>query len=448
LTVQFAPSDPTAKVTGNAIVVLSQRPFPPNGAGLLNVYTEEVRCVPDAQMKAGQEISVELGPGKQPRYAAVYFDENKNFMATGLAEPGEYHSSKVIALDGRDARIRLDRLRPPRAIDRPAWLLEHTLVSQRMLQAGFTVDQATQRFLVGLPPGYWTSQQRYPVIFVSHGFSGNRWAYLDRYKIWREEMKKRPAILVSLDSNGDYGHHLFLNSEANGPRMDVLTKEVVPLVDARYRTNLARVVYGQSSGGWTAISLLRHAPEIFAGAAATGPDPLVLRDWWMGPNENLYLNPDGTPRMFAEVIDLSMRTLVDRELETRSYGQFAAFLSCFSPSSPESSPMPFLSPFDLDSGALQAEVWKLWEDNDQSLWVRRHPELARSSFSDRLALFVGDKDEFGLYPTTVAFGQVLDEFKIPYRRRVIEGGGHTDYLDRPEFQRELYRTCLELARAR
>ena len=122
-------------------------------------------------------------------------------MATGLAKPGEYHSSEVIALDGQDARIRLDRLRPPRTIERPAWLLEHTLVSQRMLEAGFTVDQATQRFLVGLPPGYWTSKQRYPVIYVSHGFSGHRWAYLDRYKVWREEMKERPAILVSLDSD-------------------------------------------------------------------------------------------------------------------------------------------------------------------------------------------------------------------------------------------------------
>ena len=447
LTVKFQPTDPGDRVSGNLIVVLSKTPFPPSGAGLLRVYAGEVRCLPNQTLGQGQTLTLELKSGQRPLYAGAFLDQNRNFMASALAEPGEYYSSQVVALKGKDASLSLDRKRQPRVVKPPAWLQEHLIVSPLMLRAGFSVQQATQRFLVGLPPGYWTSGKRYPLLFVSHGFSGSRWANLDCYRIWREEMKLRPMILVSLESNGDYGHHLFLNSEANGPRMRVLTEEVVPYIERRYRSQGQRVVYGQSSGGWTAISLLRRAPPVFAGAVATGPDPLTLQDWWMGPNQNLFTQPDGSPRMFAESIGLTMRTLVDREVDTRSFGQFAAFLACFSRARPEQEPMPFQSPFDLVSGAFQPQVWADWQDNDQSLWVQAHPDQARQNFANRLALFVGNRDEFGLYPTTLRFSHTLDRLKIPHRLRVIEGAGHTDYLDRPDFQRELYRTCFELSRS-
>lgn len=164
-------------------------------------------------------------------------------------------------LKGRDQTALLDSRRKARVRKLPAWIQDHAILSQRMLAAGFSSQEATTRFLVGLPPGYWQSTRRYPVLYVSHGFSGDRMSYLDRYAIWREQMGARPMILVSLDSNGAYGHHVFLNSEANGPRQDVLTEEIVPRIDGQFRTNGQRVIYGQSSGGWTAISLLRRAPK-------------------------------------------------------------------------------------------------------------------------------------------------------------------------------------------
>lgn len=444
LTVTFAPEDGSQMVRGNLIVVLCKNPFPASGPGLLRVYAGEVRCLDNQILQDGQSLRLDLGPGERPRFAAVYLDENRNFMASALAEAGEFHSSQVLQMDGEDASIRLDKRRSTELPPLPAWLQERSIVSSSMLQAGFSPEQATQRFLVGLPPGYWTSLERYPVVFVSHGFSGNRRTYLKNYQVWREEMKLRPMILISLDSNGDYGHHLFLNSQANGPRMQVLTEEVVPYVEAHYRSLGRRVVYGQSSGGWTAISLLRRAPKVFAAAVATGPDPLTLRDWWMGPNHNLYHEPDGSPRMFAPSIGLSMRTLVDRELETRSFGQFAAFLACFSRVRADLEPMPFESPFQLTTGALRPEIWEQWRSQDQSLWVEEHPLEAARCFSHRLALIVGNKDEFGLYPTTLHFSQTLDRLKIPHRLQIVDGAGHTDYLDDSNFQRQLYRTCFDL----
>lgn len=446
LTVEFAPEPSTCRLSGNLIVVVCEQRFPATGPGLLGVYGGELHCQPNLQVDPGETVKVDLGEHPKSAYVGIYFDQNQNFMSTGLAEPGEYFGSQVGKLEGRDLKLRLDSLCRPRKRKLPSWLHEHSLVSQRMLDAGFSREQATQRFLVGLPPGYWRSQRRYPILFVSHGFSGSRHAYLDRYQVWRQQMAQRPMMLVSLDSNGAYGHHLFLSSPGNGPRTEVLTEEVVPYLDARFRGNGRRVVYGQSSGGWTAVSLLLRAPQVFVGAAATGPDPLTLRSWWMGANENLYTNPDGSSRMFAPVIDLTMRTLVDREVKSRSYGQFTAFLAAFSEYQREQVGIPFSSPFDLETGTLRPEVWKRWEGNDLTLWVESHSDQARQALSNRLALFVGEKDEFGLAKTTLHFSRTLKALDIAHQMKLIPGAGHTNYLDNPAFQRELYNTCYRLAR--
>jgi alpha-beta hydrolase superfamily lysophospholipase len=446
LTVEFSPEGSSSRISGNLIVVVCEQRFPATGPGLLGVYGGELHCRPNLEVGPGENVEVALGKHPKPAYVGIYFDQNQNFMSTGLAEPGEYFGSRVGKLEGHDLKLRLDSLARPRRRKLPSWIQEHALVSQRMLDAGFSVEQATQRFLVGLPPGYWRSQRRYPTLFVSHGFSGNRHTYLDRYQVWRQQMAEQPMLLVSLDCNGAYGHHLFLSSQGNGPRTEVLTEEVVPYLDARFRGNGRRVVYGQSSGGWTAVSLLRRAPHIFQGAAATGPDPLTLRLWWMGANENLYTHSDGSSRMFAPVIDLTMRTLVDRELQSRSYGQFTAFLAAFSDYRKEQVGIPFSSPFDLDTGTLRPEVWKQWETNDQTLWVESHSDQARQVFSNHLALFAGEKDEFGLAETTLHFSRTLKTLDIPHQMKLIPGAGHTNYLDRPAFQRELYRTCYRLAR--
>lgn len=450
ITLEFAPQDPEDRISGNLIILLSREKFEPSRPGLLRAYLCDVRVEKGVNLKPGDRLKVELGTlNPSVKYVGAYLDENHNFMGSGLPEPGEYYSSKLLQRPNRDgALLRLDRPNSQRQRRVPAWIQEHSFVSSLLLDAGFPREEATVKFLVALPPGYWQSEARLPVLFVSHGFSGNRWSYLRRYRMWREQMKQEPMLLVSLDSAGKYGHHVFLDSQGNGPRLQVMTQEIVPYIDRYYRSNGTRIVYGQSSGGWTAVSLLRRAPEIFAGAVATGPDPLTLPPWWMAENENLYSNPDGSERTFAQGLKLTMRTFVERELETESYGQYAAFLAAFSPYDESIEPLPFQSPFHLESGALQSEVWKLWQDNDLNLWAQSNPSEAKKCFADRLILYVGDKDEFGLFETTQAFSETLLKLEIPHAFRVVPGAGHTNYLERPAFAKELWSACYDLAQER
>ena len=441
LSIEFKPPNPEDKVTGNLIVVISNRNFQASRPGLLSTYLGDVFVKEKVTLKSGDTVTIDLGEATAPvpLYVGAYLDENQNFMWRGLPDQGEFYTSEL-SLIGRQGTTKLVldtfHLDPQRQV--PPWMQERKVVSQQMLDAGFDLETSTTKLLVGLPPGYWEGDEEYPVVFVSHGFNGDRWSYFRRYRQWRDQMKDEPMILVSMDSFGSFGHHLFLNSEANGPRLDSLTKDIVPYIDQTYRTNGKRVIYGQSSGGWTAVSVLRRAPELFVGAVATGPDPLKLRQWWMGDGDNIYQNPDGTQRFFAPILKLDMESFVDIELRTQSFGQFAGFLAAFSPYRPTNPGMPFLSPFDLETGKVRPEVWKLWQENDQALWAIRHPKKAREAFAYRLVLIAGEKDEFGLRDTTLQFSHTLNVLEIPHLYYEIPGAGHTNYLERPAFVSQLW----------
>jgi enterochelin esterase-like enzyme len=433
--------------TGNLIVVLSPREFRADSPGLMNVYAGKMLV--DEGYTTGETVTFELPQETEGWYAGAYLDENRNFMWRGLPDATELYSSKVARLSTPPPTITVDAKRTPRTIKTHPWARESSFLSSILLEEGFSREEATQNLLVVLPPGYWTSQESYPVLFVSHGFNGDRRTYSKRYNMWRAFMKEKPMIIVSMDSFGRFGHHLFLNSEANGSRFDVFTREIVPFIDQHWRTNGTRIVYGQSSGGWTAISLLRRAPELIHGAVATGPDPLEFDDWWMGENQNLYTNPDGSVRKVVPAVGLTMKRFVDVEVRSRSYGQFAGFLAPFSPYRPDiQGPFPFESPFDLQSGALRPEIWSIWKENDMGEWARSHPDEARGTFSNRLALVVGDQDEFGLYNTTLKFSQTLKSLGIPHQFKVVADGGHSDYLEEEKFVKECWTIFTDLAHSK
>ena len=115
---------------------------------------------------------------------------------------------------------------------------------------------------VYLPPGYDESSERYPVVYFGDGIE-----YIERASATViadnliAERKMRPAIMVFLapiDRNKEYW--------MNAAYVEWLVKELVPMIDAKYRTKAApasRVIAGASLGGLiSAYAALTH-PEIF-----------------------------------------------------------------------------------------------------------------------------------------------------------------------------------------
>lgn len=129
-------------------------------------------------------------------------------------------------------------------------------------------------YAVYLPPDYQVSKRRYPVVYLLHGYTDDESGWIQFGEIGPiadralAERRIPPMIIVMPDG----GVTWYINDVKGKVRFeDMFVQELIPFVDANYRTRADRQyrgVSGLSMGGWgTLIYALRH-PELFASCAA------------------------------------------------------------------------------------------------------------------------------------------------------------------------------------
>ena len=109
-----------------------------------------------------------------------------------------------------------------------------------------------------LPKSFTTNpNKRYPVIYEIPGFGGDHFLalyYDDRTRVAGTEM-----LYVVLDPCCRTGHHVFADSENNGPYARALVEELIPHIEKEFRglgVPTARFLTGHSSGGHLAGCVL------------------------------------------------------------------------------------------------------------------------------------------------------------------------------------------------
>ncbi len=78
-----------------------------------------------------------------------------------------------------------------------------------------------------------------------------------------------------------------INSPNCGPYGDAIMQELIPELEARFRTiksGYARALTGSSTGGWGSLALQLYHPDFFGGAWAFSPDPVDFRLYYGGVN--------------------------------------------------------------------------------------------------------------------------------------------------------------------
>jgi endo-1,4-beta-xylanase len=152
---------------------------------------------------------------------------------------------------------------------------------------------------VYLPPGYGdpkNAQTRYPVIYWLHGLNqseSSNW-YPPKELDAAVRTGEVPPVIVIFASGG--GRTFYVDS-ADGKLLSETTviKELIPHVDATYRTIAARdgrAIQGMSMGGWGALRLAMTYPEMFSSVVAFAPS---LRQ----PDNLAATYPDILKRMFG-----------------------------------------------------------------------------------------------------------------------------------------------------
>ena len=130
-------------------------------------------------------------------------------------------------------------------------------------------------YLIYLPSDYATSGERYPVIYWLHGGNGN-----SREGAWMcgqlDAAMKRgdmpPCIVVFVQGLpiGWYNN----SKDGTMPVEDVIIKDLIPHIDATYRTinrREARGIDGMSMGGYGSLHLGFKYPELFGVVSSIAP---------------------------------------------------------------------------------------------------------------------------------------------------------------------------------
>jgi S-formylglutathione hydrolase FrmB len=138
------------------------------------------------------------------------------------------------------------------------------------------------------PPAYEAEpDRRYPSVYLIQGLTGQLDMWRNRkfgqpttpeaIDDWFAADGRTAAVVVFVDAWTSLGGSQFLDSPATGRYHTYLCDEVVPFVDARYRTLPGaehRGIAGKSSGGYGAMVTPMLRPDLFGGLATHAGDAL------------------------------------------------------------------------------------------------------------------------------------------------------------------------------
>jgi S-formylglutathione hydrolase FrmB len=217
-------------------------------------------------------------------------------------------------------------------------------------------ENSTRGVSVYLPPNYDKTNDRYPVIYFLHGFTADHTLLESMTEILDYAItanKIRPFIMVVPDQKTTYDGSFYSNSELFGNWEDFTTFDLVSYMDKNYRTipnKESRGITGHSMGGYGALKIVMHHPDIFSTVYAISPGALaIVREY--GPNSNTFKE---------------LSTIKDYAALNKTYfGKvMVAFGRSWSPN-PDKPPFYCDFPFEYDGDDLTVhqDVLKKWQDN-------------------------------------------------------------------------------------
>ncbi len=129
-------------------------------------------------------------------------------------------------------------------------------------------------YCVILPPTYDTDKtRRYPVLYFFHGLGDNEQTFIHTGGFnLVEDLWERGQIGEFVIATPNAGASFYVNSHDGKTRYeDFLVQEFLPGIESRYRTRPGRAnrgVSGVSMGGYGALHLAFHHPELFSSLSA------------------------------------------------------------------------------------------------------------------------------------------------------------------------------------
>lgn len=271
----------------------------------------------------------------------------------------------------------------------------------RVLKGNPLGDPDLREIPVYLPPSYEKDRsRRYPVIYWLHGFTGIGLSSINR-SLWTPSLPELmdrviaegvpEAILVMPDGSTRYGGSQYINSPATGHYEDHVVGELVPYIDATYRTKAAghRGTVGKSSGGYGALVLAMRNHDVFSAVASHSGDMYFESCYkpffWKGLN---VISKHGDLRGFLKAFD----AMPKKEREAADALTILVAMAMAYSGNPDGS---YELPVDVKTGEMRDAIWSRWLEWDPVYMAERHAEALRKM--KLIYIECGRKDEWNLH---------------------------------------------------
>lgn len=310
-------------------------------------------------------------------------------------------------------------------------ILQESTVHSSSLEGNLLGDPASRSLIVYLPPGYDTSDERYPVVYLLHtGGATERFFPYNEFPpsfeatgmfIKPQDFPEtgfaslidslinvgdiQPMIIAMPNINTAYGGSFGINSALNGNYEDYIVQDIVSYVDSNFRTlakSENRAIAGHCMGGFGAMYLSMKHPEVFGLVASHSSefciDALARASQPMLKAEN----PDGIGGPDPAK-------------------PFTSFMYLFSAAySPNLANPPYYIdiPFD-DTCAIREDILEKWAMYDPiQLFPSHVPALMGMK---GIYLDVGDKDELQSSYFMLPFSEALNTVGIAHSFELFDG---------------------------
>jgi S-formylglutathione hydrolase FrmB len=261
------------------------------------------------------------------------------------------------------------------------------------------------------------AERRYPIVYEVPGFGGDHFGAFKAATRDATDVDGVDMIHVVLDPSCRLGHHVFADSDNNGPCGQALVDELIPAIEARFRAigkPAGRFVTGHSSGGWSSLWLQVAYPATFGGVWSTAPDPVDFRDFQRidlyAPKANTFVDAQGEKRPLARTggkPSLYYQPFSDMEVVMGRGGQLFSFEAVFSP-----------------RGAVDPKIAAHWRRYDIRLILEQHwPKLA-PQLAGKLHIYMGAEDTFYLEGATRLLGEALKQLGSDAVVEIVPGRDH------------------------
>jgi hypothetical protein len=265
--------------------------------------------------------------------------------------------------------------------------IDKQTITSQLLKDNPLGDPYERPLWVYLPPGYDAEpDRRYPSVYVIQGYTGHlaMWANRSPYRQPFTETadalfaagEAPPAIVVYVDAWTAYGGSQFVDSPGTGRYHSYLCDEVVPWVDARYRTLGAsghRAIMGKSSGGFGALITPMLRPDLFGALASHAGDSLYELCYVPEFGKAVRHLRDYDGDIWRWWDDFRSRVSFTKEAD-HDLLMLLGVSACFS-ARPDGT---IELPFEPRTGVLRDRVWQRWLDWDPVRMAPKYADALRS----------------------------------------------------------------------